>query len=62
MTGEKLRGLKEEIKRAYDVLGAQAECQNYRDIVAWYQNYQITTKQYESLQRYNKKLAEEIVV
>lgn len=58
MTGEKLSRLKAEIRRAYEVQGDQAECQNYRDIIKWYQDYMITTKQYESLQRYNRKLAE----
>lgn len=48
-----------EINHTYRTLGKDAECQNYNDIVSWFETGLITVGEYLYLCRYNRKLNRE---
>lgn len=51
--------LKQEIRRAYMVLGEQAEMQNDMDIDQWLKDGMISVPERDSLKRYNRNLLKE---
>lgn len=50
-----------EINHAYRTLGKYAECQNYNDIVSWFETELITEGEYLYLCRYNRRVYREVV-
>lgn len=46
---------KDEIIRAYNVLGVQGEFQNERDIEEWFKKGMINESEYEELKRLNRR-------
>ena len=51
-----IRDFKQEIHRAYMVLGEQAEMQNDMDINKWFKDGIIYEHERDSLKRYNRNL------
>ena len=49
-----------EINHTYRDLGKDAECQNYNDIVSWFETDLITQGEYLYLCRYNRRVYREV--
>jgi hypothetical protein len=57
----KLDYFKREIERAYDVLGGEGECMNYRSINGLYEDKVITEQEKKELLAYNKEIWKRLV-